>query len=77
MLSEIENRIETTKRALRSMGYLVKEISVQEFYDYMTGEIFSEDATTLEDVLGDEYLLVHGLVEINELKNWGEPLTNL
>ncbi|MEM2108530.1 MAG: hypothetical protein QXL10_04525, partial [Candidatus Bathyarchaeia archaeon] len=70
MPSEIENRIQTTKRALRSIGYVVK-VSAQEFVDYMTGEIFSEDTTTLEDVLGNEYLLVHELVEINELKKMG------
>jgi len=71
MQSEIENRIETTKRALGSIGYVVKEVSAQEFYDYMTGEIFSGDTTTLEDVLSNEYLLVHELVEINELKKNG------
>ncbi|MEM3698213.1 MAG: hypothetical protein QXQ94_12110 [Candidatus Bathyarchaeia archaeon] len=70
MSSEIENRIQTTKRALISIGYVVK-VSAQEFYDYMTGEIFFEDTTTLEDVLGNEYLLVHELVEINELKKMG------
>ncbi|MGB9693855.1 MAG: hypothetical protein ACPLYF_03330 [Fervidobacterium sp.] len=74
MLLEIENRIETTKRALRSIGYIVKEVSAQEFYDYMTGEIFSEDTTTLKDVLGNEYLLVHELVEINELKKMGRTI---
>lgn len=37
----------------------------------MTGEIFSEDTTTLDDVLGSEYLMVHELVEINELKKSG------
>lgn len=73
MSSEIEKKIETTKRALRSIGYVVK-VSVQEFCDYMTGEIFSEDTTTLEDVLGNEYLLVHELVEINELKKMGRTI---
>jgi hypothetical protein len=41
MLSEIQNKIKTTGKALRSVGYKVKEVSAQEFYDYMTGEIFS------------------------------------
>ena len=39
-----------------------------EFYDYMTGEIFFEDKTTLRDVLDSEYLTIHELVEISELK---------
>jgi len=74
MLSEIENKIKATKKALKSIGYFVKEVSAREFYDYMTGEIFSEDTTTLEDVLGSEYLMVHELVEINELKMKGRVI---
>jgi len=74
MLSEIESKIDTTKKALSSIDYTVGEVSAQEFYDYMTGEIFSEDQTTLDDVLGSEYLMVHELVEINELKKIGRPI---
>jgi len=74
LLSEIENKIEATKKALRSINYVVREVSAQEFYDYMTGEIFSEDTTTLDDVLGNEYLMVHELVEINELKKMGRTI---
>jgi len=74
MLSEIEDKIEAAKKALRSISYVVKEVSAQEFYDYMTGEIFSEDTTTLDDVLGNEYLMVHELVEINELKKMGRTI---
>jgi len=68
MLPEIETKIEATQKALRSLSYVVKEVSAEEFYDYMTGEIFSDDTTTLDDVLGSEYLMIHELVEINELK---------
>jgi len=74
MLSEIENKIKATKKALKSVGYVVKEVSAREFCDYMTGEIFSEDTTTLGDVLGSEYLMVHELVEINELKKMGREI---
>lgn len=74
MLPEIEDRIVATKKALRSISYVVKEVSAQEFYDYMTGEIFSDDPTTLDDVLGSGYLMVHELVEINELKKMGRTI---
>ncbi len=74
MLSTIEERIEATKKALQSISYVVKEVSAQEFYDYMTGEIFSEDPTTLDDVLGSEYLMVHELAEMNELKKMGRTI---
>lgn len=71
MFSEIKKKIEVTKKALKSIGYTLKEVSAKEFYHFMTGEIFSEDTTTLDDVLGSEYLMVHELVEINELKKSG------
>ncbi len=49
-------------------------MSAQEFYDYMTGEIFSKDTTTLDDILGNDYLMDHELVEINELKKMGRTI---
>jgi hypothetical protein len=73
-LSTIVERIEAARKALQSIAYLVGEIAAQEFHDYMTGEIFSEDPTTLDDVLGSEYLMVHELVEINELKKMGRTI---
>lgn len=42
--------------------------------DYMTGEIFSDDPTTLDDVLGNEYLMVHETAEISELKKMGRQI---
>lgn len=74
MLSEVERKIEAAGKALQFIGYTVGEVSAQEFYEYMTGEIFSEDTTTLDDVLGNEYLMVHELVEINELKKMGRTI---
>jgi DNA-binding transcriptional regulator PaaX len=74
MLPEIEERIEATKKALKSINYAVKEVSAQEFCDYMTGEIFSEDSTTIDDVLGSDYLMVHELAEINELRRMGRAI---
>ena len=40
----------------------------------MTGEIFSPDITALRDVLGNEFLMVHELVEISELKKMGRKI---
>jgi hypothetical protein len=37
----------------------------------MTGETFSGDTINLKEVLENEYLLIHELVEINELKKSG------
>jgi len=41
----------------------------------MTGETFSEDTTTLVDVLGNEYLMIHEVAEINELKQKGKTIS--
>jgi len=74
MLAEIDEEIRKAKRAIEQLGYVAENISAQEFYDYMTGEIFSEDKTTLRDVLDSEFLTIHELVEISELKKMGRTI---
>lgn len=74
MLAEIDEKIRKAKRAIEQLGYVAENISAQEFYDYMTGEIFSEDKTTLRDVLDSEFLMVHELVEMSELKKMGRTI---
>ena len=71
VLSEIDAKIRKAKKTLKQFGYAAVDISAQEFYDYMTGEIFSEDSTTLRDVLGNECIMIHEFVEISELKEMG------
>lgn len=71
MLDEISCKIRIAKKALKCLGYVTANVSAQEFYDYMTGEIFSDDPTTLRDVLGNEFVMIHELVEISELKKMG------
>ena len=74
MLAEIDEKIRKAKRAIEQLGYVAENISAQEFYDYMTGEIFSEDKTTLRDVLDSEFLTIHELVEMSELKKMGRTI---
>ncbi|RLE55330.1 MAG: hypothetical protein DRJ30_04030, partial [Candidatus Methanomethylicota archaeon] len=64
------------KKNLESIGYVVEEVSTKEFYDFMTGEIFSEDTITLVDVLENDYLMIHEVVEINELKKMGRIINS-
>jgi len=71
---EIGARIRKAKKALEKIGYTPEDVSAKEFYDYMNGEIFSEDTTTLKDVLGNEYLMVHELAEMSELKRMGRTI---
>jgi len=71
---EIDSRISHARAALREFGYHVAEVSTKEFFDYLTGPIFSEDPTTLRDVLGNEYIMIHELVEIREIKKIGRMI---
>ncbi len=74
MSSEIDAKIRKARDALREFGYFPVDVSAREFYDYMTGEIFSEDPTTLQDVLNNEYIMIHELTEISELKKIGRKI---
>src|SRR3989304_5649978 len=74
MASEIDAKIRKAMEALRQFGHYPVDVSAKEFYDYMTGEIFSEDPTTLQDVLNNEYIMIHELVEISELKKIGRKI---
>jgi hypothetical protein len=71
---EIEARIGQAMKALRKIGYVALDVSAREFYDYLTGEIFSEDIITLKNVLGNEFLMVHELAEMSELKRMGRAI---
>jgi hypothetical protein len=74
MLPEISEKVKLTMKSLKGLDYDAEEVSAREFYDFMTGEIFSEDKTTLRDVLDSDYLMIHELVEISELKKMGRRI---
>jgi hypothetical protein len=74
--NEIDFRISKARAALKEFGYYPVDVSAKEFFDYMTGPIFSDDPTTLRDVLGNEYIMIHELVEISELKKMGARINN-
>jgi hypothetical protein len=73
-LAEIERKVKEAKRAVEQIGYSAEPVSAKEFYDCMTGEIFSDDVTTLHDVLDNEFLMIHEFVEISELKKRGRAI---
>lgn len=74
MSSEIDIKIRKAKAELEQSGLCLCDVTATEFYDYLTGEIFSEDTTTLQDVLNSEYLMIHELAEICELKKMGQRI---
>jgi hypothetical protein len=72
--NEIDSRISQAAAALKKFGYYPLDVSAKEFFDYMTAPIFSDDPTTLRDVLGNDYIMIHELVEISELKKIGRKI---
>lgn len=70
----INAEIKKARETLEEFGYDLGDVSAREFYDYMTAPIFSDDPTTLRDVLGNEYIMIHELVEISELKKIGRRI---
>jgi len=74
MSNEIDAKIARAKEALGQFGYGYTDVSAREFYVWMTAEIFSADTTTFRDVLGNEYLMIHELVEISKLKRMGRSI---
>jgi hypothetical protein len=74
MLAEIDAKIRKAEKALKKLDYVSEKVSAKEFHDYMTGEIFSEDKTSLRDVLDSEFLMIHELVEMSELKKMGKTI---
>lgn len=71
---KINIKMKEATRILKQLGYQSEHISAQEFYDYMTGETPTGDIITLQDVLDNEFLMVHEVVEISELKKMGVPI---
>jgi len=74
MFAEISDKIKRTMKILKELDYKAENISVEEFYDWMTGEIFSDDKTSLREVLDSDYLIIHEVVEISELKKMGRRI---
>ena len=70
----IEYRLEQINELLGELEYEYEEYTAQEFYDYLSGEIFCGDKVTLLDIIGNEYLMIHHVIETSELKKMGLKL---
>jgi len=73
--SDLHDRIATklkeAQERLKEMAYESRQISPREFYDFMTGETPTGDTINILNVLDNEYLMIHEVVEISELKRMG------
>ncbi len=72
IIAKLEKRInELSKRLGKEFN-----VSPEELYTYLTAETYEDDKYTPEDILSDEYLLFHELVEIERLKKRGLEVTS-
>lgn len=72
MGTKIKKRInELSKKLGREFN-----VSSEELYTYLTAETYEDDKYTPEEVLPNEYLLLHELVEIECLKRRGLEVTS-
>ncbi len=67
-LVEIQKKINLFRTLLLKNSYLIEEIYTQELIDYFEGEAPSGDTITLDNVLQSKWLLIHEIIELNELK---------
>jgi hypothetical protein len=77
MLEKLKPKINEARKKVEEIGYRIEGFSDVEFYNYMTGETPSADIYTLESVLENEYLTLHEVVEISELKKKHIPIDKL
>ena len=51
-------------------------VTAEDLYTYLTAENYRKDLYTVEDILSNDYILFHELVEIEILKNSGLRITS-
>lgn len=74
MKESIEYRLEQTNELLGELEYDVVECSADEFYGYISRDSHHGPAVTVRDIIGNEYLMFHEVVEVSELKRLGVPV---
>src|SRR4030042_149854 len=70
----IEYRLGQTSEILEELEYEVAECSADEFYGYISRDAHHGKAVTIRDIIGNEYLMFHEVVEVSELKRLGVPV---
>ena len=74
MKESIEYRLEQTSEILGELEYDVAECTADEFYGYISRDTHHGLAVTVRDIIGNEYLMFHEVVEVSELKRLGVPV---
>ena len=64
----IEFRLNQVIELLEEFEYELNRCNAKELYNYLTGDSFKEKKFTFRERLGNEYLFLHSIIEISELK---------
>ena len=70
----IEYRLGQTSEILEELEYEGAECSADEFYGDISRDAHHGKAVTIRDIIGNEYLMFHEVVEVSELKRLGVPV---
>jgi len=73
-LTELSVAIARVAEKLKLLSYNLEKVSADKLYIYLTCDTPTGDTTTLDDVLSNEYLMIHEVVEVNELKKMNVPI---
>ena len=71
----IEFRLNQTYELLEEFDYKINKCTPEEFYAFLSGDKISNERVTIRDIVGNEYMMVHVVVEISELKGLGFEIT--
>ena len=67
----IQFRLSQTNELLDEFEYEVIKCTPEEFYNFLSGDKISNEKVTMLDIIGNEYMMVHVVVELSELKRKG------
>jgi len=76
ILEIIEFRLNQVIELLNEFEYELNACTSRELYDYLNGKNFKDSRITFRDRLGSEYLLLHSIIEIGELKGAGVEINS-
>ena len=73
-IKKVEQKVSKAKQVLKKYNLNV-DVTPEDLISYFQATTIEEDTTTLGDVLKNPFLLIHELVEINEMKKQGLRVT--
>ena len=73
-IKTVEQKVNNAKQTLKKYNLDV-DVTPEDLISYFQATLFEEDTISLNDILENTFLLIHELVEINELKKRGLRIT--